>query len=167
MFLPINKIDIAAVSETKLSSNRRFSIPGNTIVRTDRNQAGDGTMLPMNNKLCHDQYCLPSLTGLEATAIYLYLQNHRRLLFVSTYLPPTSTLTHTDLDVIFTQHDTIILTGDLNCKHVAWLNPSVNKSGSTLLACCTNTNITLNHPDQPTHYPPNAPPSILDVTLSK
>ena len=71
MFLRINKIDIAAVSETKLSPNRRFSNPGYTTVRTDRNKFGGGTLLP-NNKLRHDKYCLPSLTGLEATAIYIY-----------------------------------------------------------------------------------------------
>jgi len=167
MSLRITKTDIAAVSETKLSPNRRFSIPGYTTVRTVRNQFGGGTMLLINNKLRHDQYCLPSLTGLEATAIYLYLQNHRRLLFVSAYLPPASTFTHTDLDAIFTQHDTVILTGDLNSKHVVCLNPSVNKNGSTLLSYCTNKNITLNHPDQHTHFPPNAPSSILDITLSK
>jgi len=167
MFLRINKIDIAAVNETKLSPNRRFSIPEYTTVRTERNQFGGGTMLLINNKLRHEQYSLPSLTGLEATAIYLYLQNHRRLLFLSAYPPPTYTLTHTDLDVIFTQHDNIILTGNLNSKHVTWLNHSVNKNANNLLSYCTNKNITLNHPDQPTHYPPNAPSSILDVTLSK
>ena len=130
MFLCINKIDIAAVSETKRSPNRRFSTPEYTTFRTDRNQFGVGTMLLINNKLRHEQYCLTSLTGLEAKAIYLYLQNHRRLLFVSAYLPPTSTFTHIFLDAIFTQHDTVILTGDLNSKHVTWLNPSVNKNAN-------------------------------------
>jgi hypothetical protein len=167
MFLRINKIDIAAISETKLSPNRRYSIPGYSTVRTDRIQFGGGIMLLINNKLRHDQYRLPSLTGLEATAIYLYLQNSRRLLFVSAYLQPTSILTHTDLDAIFTLHDSVILTGDLNSKHVAWLNPTVNKNGRTLLSYCTNKDIILNHPDQPTHFPPNAPSSVLDITLSK
>ena len=76
-------------------------------------------MLIINNKIRHDQYFLPNLTGLEATATCLYLHNHRRLLFVSAYLPPTSVLTHADLDSIFTQHDSVILVGDLNSKHVA------------------------------------------------
>ena len=73
-------------------------------------------MLITSNKIRHDQHYLPNLTGLEATAICLYLQNHGRLLFVSTYLPPTSILPLSDLDSIFNQHDSVILVGDLNCK---------------------------------------------------
>jgi exonuclease III len=93
LFLRVNKIDITAISETKLSPNRRFTIPGYTTIRSDRNQFGGGVMLIINNKIRHDQYFLPNLTGLEATATCLYLHNHRRLLFVSAYLPPTSVLT--------------------------------------------------------------------------
>jgi hypothetical protein len=128
-FTRANKIDIAAVTGTKLTPNRRFSIPGYTTIRTDKNQFGGGTILLINNKLRHNQYSLPSLTGLQAMAIYLYLQNRRWLLLVSAYLPPSFTLTHTDLNAIFSQHDSVILTGDLNSEHVAWLNPTVNKNG--------------------------------------
>jgi exonuclease III len=129
MFLLVNTIDIAAISETKLSRNRRFSIPGYTTVQSDRNQFGGGVMLLINNKIRHDHYHLPHLTGPEATATYLYLQNHRHLLFVSAYLPPTATLTNADLDYVFTQHDLVILVGDLNSKHAAWGNTSENKNG--------------------------------------
>ena len=124
-------------------------------------------MLLINNNIQHDQYRLPRLTGLEATATYLYLQNNKRLLFVSAYLPPTSTLTHADLDSIFTQHDSVILVGDLNSKHAAWCNTSENKNGKLLLSYCTTKNIILNHPDQTTHFPHNAIPSILDIALTK
>ena len=55
LFLRVNKIDIATISETKLSPNRRFSIPGYTTVRSDRNQFGGGVMLIINNKIRHDQ----------------------------------------------------------------------------------------------------------------
>ena len=75
-------------------------------------------MLIINNKIRHDKYYLPNLTGLEATALCLYLQNHRRLLFVSAYLPPTSILPLNDLDSIFNQHDLVILVGDLNSKYI-------------------------------------------------
>ena len=56
LFLHVNKIDIAAISETKLSPNRRFTIPGYTTIRSDRNQFGGGVMLIINSKICHDQY---------------------------------------------------------------------------------------------------------------
>ena len=124
-------------------------------------------MLIINKKIRHDQYFLPNLTGLEGTAACFYLQNHRRLLLVSAYLPPTSILTHADLDSIFTQKDSAILLGDLNSKHVAWHNTSENRNGRMLLSYCINKDITLNHPDQPTYFPHNSTPSVLDITLSK
>jgi hypothetical protein len=121
----------------------------------------------INNKIRHDQNRLPHLTGLEATATYLYLQNHRRLLFVSAYLPPTATLTNADLDSVFTQHDLVILVGDLNSKHAAWGNASENKNGKLLLSHCTTKNINCNHPAQPTYFPHNSTPSVLDISLTK
>jgi len=112
----------------------------------------------INNKIRHDQYYLPNLTGLEATAICLYLQNHRRLLFVLVYLLPTSILPLTD---------SVILVGDRNSKHAAWHNKSGNRNGRILLSYCVNKDITLSYPDQPTHFPHNSTPSVLDITLSK
>ena len=108
-------------------------------------------MLLIINKLRHDQFSLPNLAGLEATAVYLHLQNLGQLLFVSTYLPPASTIVPADLDAIFSQNDAVVLVGDLNCKHVAWNCASENTNGRTLLSYCLNNNITINHPDQPTH----------------
>jgi len=124
-------------------------------------------MLLVNNNLCHDKFSLPPLLGLEATAIYLPLQTHNKLLFVAAYLPPAVAIAPTDLDVIFSLHDTIVLTDDLNCKHVSWNNASVNKNVSTLLSYCLNKAIAINYPDQPTHFPYKSYPSVLDIALSQ
>ena len=162
LFLRASEIGIAATIETKRSHNRIFSIPGYTTDRSDRNQFGGGVMLVINNKIRHDQYCLPNhLTGLEVTAICLYLQNHRRVLFVSAHLQPTSIHLLSDLDSIFTQHDSVIPVGDLSSKHAAWHNTSGNRNGRILLSYCINKDITLNNPDQPTHFPHNSTPVSL------
>jgi len=124
-------------------------------------------MLIINNNLRHDQFYLPNLVGLQATAICLYLQNHNQLLFVSAYLPPTSAIVPADLEAIFAQNDSVVLVGDLNSKHVTWNNTSVNRKGRTLLSYCINNDISLNYPDQPTHFPHNSNPSVLDIALSK
>jgi len=124
-------------------------------------------MLLVSNNLRHDSFFLPPLSGLEATAIYLPLQNHNKLLFVAACLPPAVAIAPTDLDAIFLLHDTAVLTGDLNCKHVSWNNASVNKNGNTLLSYCLNKAITVNYPDQPTHFPYNSYPSVLDIALSQ
>ena len=54
-----------------------------------------------------------------------------------------------------------------NCKHVSWNNASVNKNGSTLLPYCLYKAITINYPNQPTHFPYNSYPSVLDIALSQ
>ena len=134
--------------------------------RSDRTQFG-GVLLLVNNNLRHDSFSLPPLPGLEATAVYLQLQNHGQLLFISAYLPPTANITPTDLDAIFSLHDTVVLAGDLNCKHVSWNNASVNRNGNTLLSYCLNNSIAINYPNHPTHFPHHSPPSVLDIALSQ
>ena len=124
-------------------------------------------MLLVNNNLHHDSFSLPPLSRLEATAICLQLQNHNQMLFVSAYLPPAVTIAQTDLDAIFSLHDAVVLAGDLNCKHVSWNSAYVNKNGSTLLSYCLNKAITINYPNQPTHFPYNWYASALDIALSQ
>jgi len=50
---------------------------------------------------------------------------------------------------------------------VSWNNTSVNRNGSTLLSYCLNKAITINYPNQPTHFPYNSFPSVLDIMLSQ
>ena len=124
-------------------------------------------ILLVNTNLRHDTFPLPQMTGLEATAVCLQIWNHNKLIFVSACLPPAATITQTDLDAIFSPHDAVILAGDLNCKHVSWNNASVNKNGSILLSYCLNNAITINYPNQPTHFPYNSYPSVIDIELSQ
>jgi len=124
-------------------------------------------MLLINNNLRHDQFYLRNLEGLEATAVYLYPQNHNKLLFVAAYLPPTSALSPVDLDHIFSQNDSVVIIGDLNSKHVSWNNASVNRNGRKLLSYCIDKAVTLSYPDQPTYFPYHSDPSVLDIALAK
>ena len=123
-------------------------------------------MLLIKDTLRHDAFPLPNMSGLEATAVCLQLQNQKRLIFVSTYLPPTITIAQADLDAVFSSQCPVVLAGDFNCKHIAWNNVTVNSNGDSLLAYCLNKAISINYPDQPTHYPYNSHPSVLDIALS-
>ena len=166
LFLRLSNIDVAAISETKLTPNRRFTITGFNVLRSDRNRYGGGVMLLIKDSLLHDAFPLPKMSGLEATAVCLHLQNQKRLIFISAYLPPTITIAQADLDAVFSSHCPVVLAGDFNCKHIAWNNVTVNSNGDSLLAYCLNTAISINYPDQPTHYPYNSHPSVLDIAVS-
>ena len=43
----------------------------------------------------------------------------------------------------------------------------MNKNGNTLLSYCLLNAITINYPNQPTHFPYNSSPSVLDIALSQ
>jgi len=124
-------------------------------------------MVLVNSTLHHDSFDLPPMTGLEATAVCLQLQNHNNLVLASAYLPPSTTLSPSDLEAIFASQDAVILTGDLNCKHAIWNNSSTNKNGNTLLSYCLNKAITINYSNQPTHFPHNVLLSFLEIALSQ
>jgi len=119
LFLNDNNIDIAAINETKLSTTSRFNIPGYITYRANRNHHGGGVMILIKHNIRHDQFIIHNLTGLEASAVYLYPQHTSKLLFVAAYQPPSSPLSTADLDQIFAQNDSVLIVGDLNSKHVS------------------------------------------------
>ena len=104
---------------------------------------------------------------LEAIAAFIHLRNNERVLFVASYIPPTGPAFTHDLDAIFSTPSPVIIIGDLNCKHIAWNCTTNDTNGTALLSYCTDNNIIIHHPDLPTHHPHNAPPSVLDIALSR
>jgi len=124
-------------------------------------------MLLINSTIKHDEFALPSMGRLEAVAVCICLHNNEQLLFVSTYLPPAAPVNRTDMDKIFSAFTSVVVVGDLNSKHVAWNGPSVDSNGKTLLTYCTDKNLSIHYPNQPTHFPHNSPPSVLDIAITK
>jgi exonuclease III len=165
-FLYTNKIDIAAISETKMSTKNRFSINGYSVYRQDRNKFGGGVMLLINNQIQHDQFYVTNTEQLETVAAVIHLQHNEQLLIVSTYLPPSTPVVRTDLDKISSSTHTVLVR-DLNSKHTAWNCSSVDSNGKKLLNYCIKNNLSIHYPDQPTHYPHNSAPSVLDIAITK
>jgi hypothetical protein len=117
-------------------------------------------MLLVNTNLRHETFPLPQMSGLESYCS----------------LPSTSEPQQTDICLLIpstnSHHNADgsgchLRNGDLNCKHVSWNNASVNKNGSTLLSYSLNNAININYPNQPTHFPYNSYPSVLDIALSQ
>lgn len=166
-FLSVNNLDVAAITETKLSPTRKFSIPNYTVYRSDRNQHGGGVLLLVKNGIKHDSYYLPEMTNLETVAVCLYVNNGSKLLFVSCYKPPDKSLLHTDLHKIFRCCDNVVIAGDLNCKHTIWNCSTADRDGRNLLTYCQRYNVVINYPDSPTYHHTDHQPSVLDLALSK
>jgi len=124
-------------------------------------------MLLNNNHIQHDQFYVTNTEQLETVAAFIHLQHNEQLLIVSTYLPPSTPVLRTDLDKVFLLSTTTELVGDLNSKHTAWNCSSVDSNGKKLLNYYIKNNLPIHYPDQPTHYPHNSIPSVLDIAITK
>lgn len=163
-----NKLDIICLAETKLSTRHSLKITGFTVYRKDRDRAGGGVAIAVNNQLEHNSIVIPTLRKLEAVAVEVHSHNHKMTL-VSTYNPPQGQLDLRDINSLLHSNNKIIIMGDLNAKHTTWNCSTNNRNGITLLQHALANNYVIAAPAEPTYYPsrPNAKPSILDIALLK
>ena len=130
-FLKTNRINIAAICETKLSPRRKLTVPGYSIYRQDRNHHGGGVLLLIHKDLQHDSIHLIGTTDMEQVSVILHSPPDKRILIVSGYNPPNRALCDKDLEPIFATNIPAILLGDLNSKHIAWNCESNDKMGKS------------------------------------
>lgn len=66
-------------------------------------------------------------------------------------------------------NNSIIMAGDLNCKHTNWGCLVTNPNGIKLQTFISNTPYTISAPGVPTYFPTdhNRQPDILDILLMK
>jgi exonuclease III len=119
-FLHSDRIDIAALCETKLTPQKRFTLPGYVIYRHDRNQHGGGVCLPVSRDIQHDGFDLPCTSRLETIAVVVNTNQCPNLLVISGYNPPTNIMRRTDLREMFSPSMPTVLMGDFNGKQKAW-----------------------------------------------
>jgi hypothetical protein len=166
-FLQANRIDIAAICETKLSPRRKFTVQGYSIYRTDRNHHGGGVLLLLRNEIQHDSIHINSTSEMEMVSVIVHSTQQQRILIVAGYNPPNHTLSAPDLDPIFAQNIPTIVLGDFNSKHVAWNCTHTDRNGRFLLEYCTDHYVSIHAPLYPTHFPARGQPSVLDIALVK
>lgn len=170
-FLREHGIDVMLVQETLLKpSYRDPKIANYRTVRHDRlTDRGGGTVIYYRNSLHCSPLDSPALTNLEVSACRLGMTGHPDINIISAYLSPNKTILQTDLNAVFAGEDSVILAGDLNCRHVQWhCNPS-NSNGRALLRMTDTLDIDIVAPMEATHYPPivEQRPSTLDIALFK
>jgi exonuclease III len=166
-FLETHKIDIAAVSETKLAPRRKLQFRGYSIHRMDRNQHGGGVIMLVKHGIFHDQININGITNLETVSIMVHSALGSRIQIVSGYNPLNREIKITDLDAIFGKNHPVILAGDLNSKYTAWSCDTPNKNGNTLLQYCMDRALSIRAPTLPTHFPTKGSPSVLDSAIAK
>jgi hypothetical protein len=86
-YLEANNIPIALISETHLQPSMKFKCPNFITYRSDRPaQLGGGTAILVRQDIKHDEFFLPHLQRVEATAIQLRI-NKELIILTSIYNP--------------------------------------------------------------------------------
>ena len=119
LLLKENDIDILSLNETWLKSNFKLDIPNYTIGLRDRLRRQGGVAILVRNDIKFDIIDPCSTLNTDNEAITIWLRNSQDSISISTiYIPPASTVSTTLLDNIKKIADIIIITGDLNAKHI-------------------------------------------------
>jgi hypothetical protein len=129
----------------------KFKCPNYVIYRSDRvNKRGGGSAILIRKNLKHNEFLLPHLQHMEATAIQLHI-NKELIILVFVYNPPVKIIQR-DLDLLIGTGRKVILAGDLNAKHITWRARQNNTAGQSLLKHYYKSNYVISAPSQPTHF---------------
>lgn len=152
-----------AINETHLISTDTFQINGYRTIRADspEQRRKHGVALLIKKNVAFSQVHLPAL---NFNAIGIKIHN-TTLIF--TYIPPQIPFPKNDLVKLFGKDRSLMIIGDLNCRHTDWNNSTNNTNGNKLRDLCDSHNIAINFPDGFTRFDNIHPPSTLDIILSK
>ncbi|TLO72043.1 hypothetical protein FEG37_18420, partial [Acinetobacter baumannii] len=111
----------------------------------------------------------PALANIEASVCRISLTGHAPIVIASVYLPPDKIVLSSDIEALLGMGSSVILAGDLNCKHIRWNSHTTTPNGRRLDALVDDLAFDIVAPLTPTHYPLNIAhrPDILDIALLK
>ena len=134
LFLKENDIDILTLNETWLKSNFKLDIPNYNIPRNDRpRRRGGGVAILVRNDIKFNIIDTCCTTNTDNEAITILLKDSQDSISILTiYIPPGSDINTTLLNNIKNSADNIIITGDLNAKHIDFNCSKTDKWGMAL-----------------------------------
>lgn len=145
--------DIVALNETCLNHSDKFTMPGYTIYRKDRNRRGGGVAIFCKDTLpCTIHPAPPQFNNTEHLTIKIHIHNFP-IYLTSIYLPPNHDLPIPLLNYLNSFHKSIII-GDLNTHHTHFGDIFTNRSGTQLNLFLQNSPYRL-IPTGPTRLPDN------------
>jgi hypothetical protein len=108
---------------------------------------GCGTAILIRKDVKHNEFLLPHLQRVEATAIQLRI-NKELIILTFVYKPPGQIIER-DLDQLKGMGHKVILAGDFNTKHISWHARQNNTAGQTLLKHYYKNNYVISVPSNP------------------
>jgi hypothetical protein len=168
LFLLIDKlsIDIILISESWLTDNSTFYIPGFSSYRADRFRGGAAIFI--RSSIPHFGFVKSQFDYAESCTVSICLGN-TVVKISSIYCSPSATRSQSKLffNHVLNQPGPLVVSGDFNAKHIDWNNTSNDRKGSDLAKILNHLNFKIFKPNEPTLYPYNGDPSCVDFVVAK
>ena len=116
-FLENHNVDVACITETKLSPSKKFFLKNYKIFRIDRNSHGGGVAVIVRCDI-EVKAIRADAAPCEAVGVKVSLDASQSLNIFSAYSSKKSDFTK--LSSLFDSNIPTIIAGDLNAKHTAW-----------------------------------------------
>jgi hypothetical protein len=166
-FLNQHGVDNCLLSETFLIHGQAFRLANYACHSTDRLTAGGNTAILVFRDIVHHSVPIPGLTYLEANAIQVTMAG-KPAKILAAYLSPSHPLIGADLTACFSGGMPVLITGDLNAKHVDWNSRLCTRRENLLRDYADGNSCLIFGPDTPTTNPynPLATPD-LGIVITK
>lgn len=170
-FLEMEKIDIALVSETRLTSKSHIAINNYKIYTTNHPSGNShgGSAVIIKNNIKHYLMKEYRIEKIQATTIAV-LEKHSETFFSAVYCPPRHTISVQDFKDYFSTLGTrFVSAGDWNAKHVHWGSRLTTTRGRQLHIVTQNMKLDYWSGGQPTYWPTDRDriPDMLDFFITR
>lgn len=171
-FLREQEVDLMLISETHLSSQDDFRIPGYEVYRQDEvgidGRAYRGLAVIARRRLVHQLVPPRILDSIYALGVDVQMGPCELRLF-AVYRPPGYDFQPAEVRELLNSPLPTILAGDFNASHTAWGSPRTQRVGRMLYNDAIVHNYDIAGPDEPTRYAPNdrCADNVLDIVVSK
>ncbi|GBP60358.1 RNA-directed DNA polymerase from mobile element jockey [Eumeta japonica] len=128
------KIDIALISETRLTERSHISFYNYTIYRTEHPSGNShgGTAVILRNNIKHYSLQPYKTEKIQATSIKIQ-HKHGETTVAAVYCPPRHSITAEEFEQFFKQLGPVFICGgDWNAKHNHWGSRLINPRGRQL-----------------------------------
>lgn len=170
-FLASAQVDIMSVNETWLKPSTPLIIDNYQVIRQDRQTSGGGGVcFIIHNSLCFSRIEVPGSTDTESVTIQLHncIRGNKDLFISTIYNPPKKEINSIFLKNILALGEHVLIVGDLNAHHTAWLSNTSNKSGVNIYELLTENECVMLNNEDATYESQSNPDykAILDLALS-
>lgn len=164
--------DLVLVNETRtVPGESDPKLLGFRLYRTDRpgiNNHGGGTAIYVRAVLCHHLLPPLNLATIETTAVSVTTTSGIIHIYSCYHRPGAVSICPRDLQAILYSSDSVLAAGDFNSKHTSWGCRITNSSGRSMLRFLdANPECIIHAPPDPTQFPGNHRPDILDIAVSR